>query len=66
MSDTSAMTADCSTDRKRGDEMTEEIKATIDGTPVDQMVIINLLRCLDEKLGKILELLEAKWGPILR
>lgn len=41
------------------------VKTSIDGIPADQIAIIDLLRNIDKKLGKILELLEAQWGPIM-
>jgi len=46
--------------------MTGDVKMTVDGTPADLLVIVGMLREMNSTLGKILELLEAQWGPIVR
>jgi len=46
--------------------MTGNIVTTVDGSPADLLVIVGMLREMNSTLGKILELLEAQWGPIVR
>jgi len=46
--------------------MTGNIVTTVDGSPADLIVIVSQLEKMNSTLDKILELLEAQWGPIVR